>query len=472
MKRQVSSQYRGQLRAAPAALVLSALLLLPALARAEGQIYDLSNDWVPAGPPPPSTQTDYYFMADDPVEQVVFLNFDGATLKRGQSDATNNSTSLVTGNSVDYPAMDFSRYSDKETGKAAILKEMKLLYLDFAVKFVTERPTSGQYSMVMIGGSGSGTVIAGSGSAVGVAPLDCGNNNRSDVVLVLSGRMKSAGAKDIAMVAAHELGHSFGLEHVKDPSDIMYYAKNPKTCCWTKSEIDPAHANGQCKNDPQDAKAVLAKNVGMGAGDTIKPLAWFRYPGPNAVLPPSFTFAVEAADNYLVRRVSFTVDGKDAGSIDSAPFTSFVTGLADGEHVIKATVWDANPNNKVELERTVTVQSACAKEGPCDPGLSGPGGPCASGADCETEVCALPSSGGEGVCSVGCTPSKEWNPCPTGTTCESAEGESVCAPSKTFALDRASGGCNIAAGGNPASGLAATLLPLLGLLLWARRRQG
>ena len=453
------------IRRAMLVLALTALWA-PSSARAEDEHFqEYGHDWVVSDHCQSDSDDtfDYQAMSGD-VEQVVYLNFDGAKLSRGQSNSQNNSTSLVR-SAMDYPAMEQPSGKNRDQWIAEILKECKILYLDFAVKWVTERPTSGDYTMVMVGGSGTGTVIAGS-SAIGVAPLDCKNSNKNDIVVILSEKIRGSRGLDIALVIAHELGHSFGLEHMDNKKDIMYYAKNSETCCWTNSPIDKAHSNTTCGRDPQDAKKVLATTVGMGAGDTIKPLAWFQRPGPGAVLPSDFTFAVEAADNFMVRKVAFFIDDKEAASITATPYTFYATGMADGDHTIKAVVYDANPKNKVELAMGVTVDSNCVPNGSCYPGETGVGLTCATGDDCATGLCAV-KEGQEGVCTVGCTPQKEWNPCPSSVTCKSAGGTNACVPGDGYSISEAAG-CNVA--GDAPTTLSA-LLPLLGLLFFVRRRR-
>lgn len=453
-------------------LPLFSLLLLmtwAGAARAEEGVIYYGNDWVPAegcdGQGGIGSKLDLFA---ETVGQTIYLNFDGATLTRGQSNAPQNSTSLINLGSLQYPAMDWSRFGGKEAGVKAITKEVKILYQEFAVTVVTERPTSGDYTMCMIGGTGQN--CAGGGAAIGVAPLDCRNGNKNDIVLIFGAKIQSTSPKQIAFVIAHELGHSFGLEHVKSNKDIMYYALNPNTCCWTSSEIDAAHANGMCKNDPQDAKKVLAKNIGVGEGDKIKPLVWWQHPAPGAVLPSDFTFSVAANDNYAIHKVNLYVDGVKKEELSISPYTTAVTGLSDGEHTLKVEVFDGNVANKVEQEITVTVDSTCVKNGSCYAGQAGAGLRCATGGDCLTGACALDDKG-DGVCSVSCTQAKDWEPCPEGLTCQQAGGGGgfYCAAAKSFTVDAVEqGGCAVT-GRAPATGLP-LLLALIGLVLSVRRR--
>ena len=54
---------------------------------------------------------------------------------------------------------------------------------------------------------GDGCKKGGAGT-IGIAPLDCKNSNKNDLVLVFGDKLSSA--RQLAFVIAHELGHSFG----------------------------------------------------------------------------------------------------------------------------------------------------------------------------------------------------------------------------------------------------------------------
>jgi len=391
-----------------------------------------------------------------PFRHTVFLNFDGATLKQGGNDSRTNRTGLIIVPTLNYPAQDFSGMGGKDKGIKDILTELRMLYMNYAVEFVTTRPTSGDYTMAMIGGNGQG--CKGGGGAVGIAPLDCKHNMKNDIVLIF--KMKDD-AKQLAFVIAHELGHSFGLEHVTNKKDIMYPALNSSTCCWTKS---PISGNSFCKRKEQDAKQVLTENLGVGDGDQVPPKAWFVRPGNDAVLPGRFSFEVAAADDLKVSLVELYVDGVKKLTLDSAPFVSYVENLADGEHMISAYVYDFKPNVAITNIK-VTVQASCVTEGTCWPGKAGMGAVCLLGADCDSGICA--TNGVVGHCADRCDPLTKI--CPLDLTCQAAGGEFACTRGAGFLLDiDEDSGCNL---GSEASPGAVILVLLLVVALTARRRR-
>ena len=396
------------------------------------------------------------FISDPSYRLKVFLNFEGAQLKGGGSDSKTNQTRLILGSSLAFPAQSWTSMGGKDKGLKDVLTELRLLYGNYAVEFVTKRPDSGDYTMVMSGGNGDGCKKGGAGT-VGIAPLDCKNSNKNDIVLVYGDRLSSA--KKLAFVIAHELGHSFGLEHVSDNTDIMAPALSGSTCCWTTSAVS---GGGTCGRTTQDAKKVLSDNLGVGEGDTILPIVWFVRPGNGAVLPSRFTFEVRAADDLKVHHVDIYLDNKKIETINTAPFSAVVSGLSSGDHTLRAEVFDYKPN-KATAQVSLTVDTDCVASGNCNTGQAGEGASCSTGGDCISGICA--KKDGKGLCVVSCE--SKGKLCPSNTTCSKHDEQWACTAGAGFSLDLEdeSGGCSVA--GRAGAGL--WMLLLLGLALLRRR---
>jgi MYXO-CTERM domain-containing protein len=234
---------------------------------------------------------------------------------------------------------------------------------------------------------------------------------------------------------------------------------------------------------------VLIDNVGAGPGDTIPPKLWFVRPGNGAVLPANFVFEVTAGDDLRVHHVDLFFDGKKVAELPQPPYIARVTGASDGEHTLKAIVYDWKPN-EVSAETKVTIDNSCVLDGRCNGGVPGPGAGCATGTDCGSGICVL-AKDGKGLCAQGCNGVDDI--CPEGTECKLSGGAKPAAPAPsgdagagssssketwactkeldgfTFDVVKSGGGCAVGRGASLTSG-GGLLLLLLGLLALRRRR--
>jgi hypothetical protein len=188
--------------------------------------------------------------------QTVFVNFNGPTISSCSNYCSNASTdhSYVIGYAWGKPAVDFAAYTDSK-GRAAIVSYLKTFFAKYDVVITETRPASGPYTMVVI----SPTYWAHHG----IAPLDCGNANKRDIAFVVhtgdSGFYTSY--EKIAQAAAHELGHTFGLAHVVNTSDIMQWASSGHA--FIGGTYDTAHPSGKCMSGSyQNDVNLLDQGVG------------------------------------------------------------------------------------------------------------------------------------------------------------------------------------------------------------------
>ncbi len=163
--------------------------------------------------------------------QVVFLDTSGAL------DADYNGPVSVTG--IDVPR--FAAGGELAGQEAAIVEAMTgaLNRTDFGVDlvFTNERPQSGDYSTVYIGGTGA--EFAQWGHFLGLAEdVDTGNQLHTDNAFVFSGNIAMNGlsatqyGEEIAGIVAHEIGHLIGTE-----PEHPVIAGNPLTA--VAAVIDP-----------------------------------------------------------------------------------------------------------------------------------------------------------------------------------------------------------------------------------------
>lgn len=161
--------------------------------------------------------------ASVPRAQVVYLAFDGLAVTKGgwsQDNAQTNTSFIPAGNSQ-VPAFSAGALGQRGAVIDAIVAGLREDFAGYEVSFTTARPASGAYTTVAFGGRPAHLGL--DAGAIGLAPLDEGNSNQSDIVFVFTEAMADYGysARGVAWVAAHEFGHSFGLRHLAHQDAIM-----------------------------------------------------------------------------------------------------------------------------------------------------------------------------------------------------------------------------------------------------------
>lgn len=181
-------------------------------------------------------------------DQVMWVNFNGATIAKGFAK---DQSFLPCINSVVIPPASIS-----EADKDAILSQVALYFSNAGAKlYITaDKPTSGDYTAIHVGGLSSLFGCPGSGNVAGMAPFDSGNANPNDVGFVF---LTSKDAKSLAQAIAHEAGHTFGLDHSDNKADIMYASAMSVVNGFMKGI---ANISGL----EQDASALLQKALGTG----------------------------------------------------------------------------------------------------------------------------------------------------------------------------------------------------------------
>lgn len=181
-------------------------------------------------------------------EQILFINFEGATISKGFGA---NQSFIPCKQSSTIPAAQLS-----PADKQAIVDNVQAFYnaAGALLKVTTDRPASGEFTTILAGGSYADLGCVGAG-ILGVAPFDEGNANRSDIGFAFT--KNTGNNRIIAETIAHEAGHSFGLEHVESRKDLMYFSSTNEITGFSVSKV-----SGRAKS--QDAPALLIAALGSG----------------------------------------------------------------------------------------------------------------------------------------------------------------------------------------------------------------
>lgn len=221
---------------------------------------------------------------------VVFVNFDGVTLQMGGDSSQMNISQIFPG--------EFEPYGGDETVRAAVIAALKLDWQAYDVKIVDQRPESGDYTMNVA----TPTNPLG-GGVLGIAPLDCFDAAPNNITFAFHGANDGFPAPVQAATIAHEVAHSYGMEHVDDPTDIM----NPTNAGGDpsfKDECIAVVAGGTCvaQHMPycpdgmsQNAHRELLELFGTSAPDTVAPTVTITSPANGAEFGEGAEFVIEAS---------------------------------------------------------------------------------------------------------------------------------------------------------------------------------
>lgn len=183
-------------------------------------------------------------------QKMLFLNFEGQTLTHAlTSDATKNLASWMqnnVGETATAPA-----YHKNDGGRATqiqtIVDGVKAQLATFPISVVTTRPATGNYVMIVLGGTRN-DVTSRYGAAVNA--LDCGDLVKNDVAWIAD---DTGSLQHVMNLIVGATGFGLGLTATNDQNDCM--------CGW---------ANNCQSNDAAPCKLGAPINRDDGADQTCQ----------------------------------------------------------------------------------------------------------------------------------------------------------------------------------------------------------
>lgn len=292
---------------------------------------------------------------------VFYLNYDGAQLNPGQGSNTQTNTSFVCAGS-------FSPFGNNSQLRDASVQATRQDWAPYNVTIVTERPTSGDYSMNVVGKPAGGNSGAGCGAGLGVAPVDCENMNPNDISFSWITGSDGYSAITIATTNSQELAHTLGLAHVDDPASIMHPSGgrgDPEfldRCIQIPyNNYCPQQHQRHCTGGAQNSHQEILELLGTSVPDTEDPVVTITAPGDGAEFeaPASFSVVADASDDVGVAEVRILIDGMDQGSpLGTAPFSWDLSNVPVGSYTFAATAKDGAGNETTSSEVTIEVVPA------------------------------------------------------------------------------------------------------------------
>jgi hypothetical protein len=296
--------------------------------------------------------------APAPAPTSIYVNFDGATLQAGWDDAALDRTQ------IDEMVGSFAPYGDDASQRSAIMQALREDWAAYDVRITDERPAEGPYPMVMVGPTnpfGPATL--------GMAPLDCGDGQTtSNVAFAFYFEGDGRSAVMAATTIGHEVAHTFGLEHVDEPTAVMNafnVGGDPSfhgECLPIEGDVvcGTQHAWSCGVEDEQSSHDELLAFFGPAVPDATPPEVGIMAPADGTIVLEGEALAieVEADDAQGIAQVRLWGDGRLAAVDEGRPFGWQVT-LADaGDHAFVVEAIDRAGNVAHSREIVVTVEPA------------------------------------------------------------------------------------------------------------------
>jgi hypothetical protein len=198
---------------------------------------------------PSGTTSDAALAADAPTSaarRVVYLNFTGTDIVKGANQHSDATTTTPTVGWMYGSATTGHAPAYGDQGSVAAITAGVTSRLQNLAIVTTTRPTSGEYVMIIFGGTANNVHSYFGG---GVSQIDCGDVMKNDVGWLPDG-MSAADAADAA-IGAIELG--LGLSAVDDSTDCLCEWGNYAHCARNTSPCvlhDAAPIDQNVVNDP------------------------------------------------------------------------------------------------------------------------------------------------------------------------------------------------------------------------------
>ncbi|RMG97566.1 MAG: hypothetical protein D6705_08390 [Deltaproteobacteria bacterium] len=314
-------------------------------------------------PVPPDAPLTHDPSKPRPAKQgVIFVNFDGAQLSSGYDDAKQNRSQIYGGS--------FAAYG-QGSKREAVMQAVRTDWAPFNVIVTDTRPASGEYTMNMTGP----TNFVGQG-VLGIAPLDCNDSQtHSNVTYAFHSANDQFSASTQATTIGQEVAHSYGLEHVDEPGDIM----NPYNAGGDPSFRDECiqivsnqgivcgsqHA-AQCgSSNMQNSYRELLALFGPAVADESPPQVSIVSPedGASFEVGASFDIVADASDDQAVDVVELYVDGAYQGADGSAPYGWGVENIPAGTYEFQVVARDLAGNEATSDVVTIYVGQAPPPDG-------------------------------------------------------------------------------------------------------------
>ncbi len=359
----------------PLAALLSLTALAPAVARAD----ETPGPHIATAPLPLATPDALPQAAARP--HLLYINFDGAVLRRGCGNDSRHDCSTLADLFDGY----VGPFVGDEGRRVSIVQAVRKDLADFGVRAITTRPPEDTgYTMVLYGDLGTQDFA-------GIAPyIDCGNLWPNDTCFAGAFQGSNIGSTIILQEAAH----TWGLEHVNAPFDNLHPFVAAATPAFTDAcnkivaNTDLVETGGVCnlvhekfcEAGYQNSHRELLYLFGPAVPDTVAPVLEISSPqdGSVHVLPVTIPLLGEVTDDLSPQfyDIKITRDGQQLYETEAIKLVLDLANPPAGEYDLEVEVVDDGGNKGRDRVRFTVLPA-----GSEDPDTDSDAGESATGTD-------------------------------------------------------------------------------------------
>lgn len=179
--------------------------------------------------------------------RVIYLNREGASVRGGPDDAAFNVSSVAANAPNNHATIP--PFTGTSSRFSAIAKCIRQKFAPFNVSVVESRPVTGDYLMVLMGGTAQDLGFHAEDGhahshATGLAPFN-GEAIPRAVVFVFTRTLKE-NLQSSCETAGMEIAHAYGLDHARHCRDLMTYMPR----CGARAFLDRDLACGEQADRP------------------------------------------------------------------------------------------------------------------------------------------------------------------------------------------------------------------------------
>ncbi len=203
---------------------------------------------------------------------TLYLNFEGPVLSYGsKNDAAAGLTTLGDGpGPYQIARPSLSRFFDDAAPTRALViedvaQQVRAIYAPFELDVVTQRPATGEFTMLAVGNGFGEIQFAEQCPLAGLAVRDCSGERDGDVGFAAAACVPEQytprdARRYLARTIAHEAGHTFGLSHNENQASIM--SPHSAGLSLGKGAV-PVEDQASCDRTTQDDYAILRHVLGL-----------------------------------------------------------------------------------------------------------------------------------------------------------------------------------------------------------------